>query len=153
MSEPPTCWGWRMCGCTDAGIELLRRERLDDVVVGPGVERLHYLGFLVSGRGHDDRHGAHRSDHAQQLPPVHIGEPQVEHHYVGRVLDGPLEPGHAGSHRVDLVAPFGQCPGHRLTDSVVVFDEEDRLHGLHDTVVAGSWWPGMGVLSGRLTRL
>ena len=75
-------------GRADArGDELAHRERLDEVVVGPDLERVDTV-VLGATRGDDDDRradalGARRLD---ELPAVQLGEHQVEHADV-RVLE------------------------------------------------------------------
>jgi len=57
-----------------AGVEPLGGVRLDHVVVGAGVEGADDLPFVVTGGGHDDRDGAHRTQHPQQFEPVDVGQ-------------------------------------------------------------------------------
>src|SRR6478609_2535922 len=42
--------------CPDPGDQLLRLERLDDVVVGPGFQAHHHIDRVALGSEHDDRH-------------------------------------------------------------------------------------------------
>ena len=64
--------------------QLAGAERLRQVVVGPGVERLD-LVRLLPARGDDhDRHGAPVADAAHDLDAVEVGQAEVEQHEVGR---------------------------------------------------------------------
>ena len=73
----------------DPGVQLLGAERLDDVVVRAGVERGDRGRVVVAGGGDDHRDRAHRPEHPQQLDAVDVGQPEVEHDEVRRVVEHP----------------------------------------------------------------
>src|SRR5262245_31472325 len=52
---------------SDARDQLLRAERLRDVVVGPKLEPLHAVSLLAPRRQHDDRQVRHRRIAAERL--------------------------------------------------------------------------------------
>ena len=87
------------------GQQLGQRERLDEVVVGAGVETLHTVVDGVAGGQHEDR----RVVAGRPQPPadgqaVEAGEPEVEHDRVGRAEAQDLQRGRAVGGRLDLVA-------------------------------------------------
>ena len=68
-----------------AGQQLGEGERLDQVVVGPGVEALHPVLDGVPGGEHEDGGVVAGGPHAPaDVEPVDGGQPDVEHHGVGR---------------------------------------------------------------------
>ena len=112
----------------DPGVELVGAERLDDVVVGAGVEGGDDRPVVVAGRGHDDRHRADRPQHAQQRRAVEVGQAEVEDDEVGALVDGMPQPRHAGRLRGDGMTAFGQRAHHRRADLGVVLDEQEHGH-------------------------
>ena len=75
----------------DASVDLLRREGLDDVVVGAGVEQPDDLELVVTRRPDDQRDGADGAEHLQEIAAVDVGETEIEHHHVGTLVDHRLE--------------------------------------------------------------
>ncbi len=63
---------------TDPCGEMFDRERLDDVVVGAGIEHPHDLLLVVACRGNQDRHLAQPPDHPQRIRPIDVRKPQIE---------------------------------------------------------------------------
>ena len=100
---------------TDPRLELGGRVRLDDVVVGPRVQRLHQARVVVAGAGDDHRHLAHRPQHRQHLGAVDVGEPEVEDDHVGAGVDGEREPGHPVGRGVDGVLAARAASGRPAT--------------------------------------
>src|SRR5258705_7245285 len=68
-----------------AGQELLTLERLDEVVVGPGVEPLDARLDGVAGGQHQDRHVVGGAQAARDLDAVEAGQPEVEDDEIGVV--------------------------------------------------------------------
>src|SRR5688572_732963 len=77
----------------DAGRQLLHRERLDQIVVGPQLERVDAVVLGAAGADDDDRRAdslaARLLDHA---PAVHARKHQVEHADVGLLVAETGEP-------------------------------------------------------------
>ena len=69
---------------SDACQELVDAERLRLVVVGPQVQRLDLVAFVLADREHDDRGGRPRPEPAADLEPADRREVQVEHDQVRR---------------------------------------------------------------------
>ena len=113
---------------SDAGVDLLGRERLHDVLVGAGVEQPDDLPLVVA-RGADD-HGdvAHRSQHLQEVAAVDVGEAEVEDHDVGRLVDDRLQRGQSERRLGDPVAARGERVDERDPDAIVVLDDEHLGH-------------------------
>ena len=115
----------------DAGDELLHRERLDQVVVGADLERVHAVVLGAARRDDQDRRadplGARLLD---QRPAVEAGQHQIEHEHVGPLVPQPCEADLARTH-ADRVEPGRvEVLRHALGDRVVVFDDQDLGHAI-----------------------
>jgi len=66
------------------GKKFIHAERLGDVVVSTGVQRLDLLAFLVTHREDDDRYLRHGAHSAAQLHAVQVGHGEVGDDQVGR---------------------------------------------------------------------
>ena len=64
--------------------QLLALERLDEVVVGAGVEPLDARFERVARGQHQDRHVVVLAQRLGDLDPVEAGEAEVEHDEVGQ---------------------------------------------------------------------
>ena len=72
--------------------ELLDRERLDEIVVGAGLEARDAVGHRVARRQHQDRGGDPlRPQAAAHRQPVEAGHRDVEHDELGRLALGQRE--------------------------------------------------------------
>ena len=93
-------------GRLDAGDELLHRERLDEVVVGADLERVHAVVLRAARADDDDRRpdpfGASRLD---ELPAVEPGQHEVEHAHVVLLVAQAREPCLAARRRVTASNP------------------------------------------------
>ena len=113
-------------GGADARDELLHREGLHEVVVGPDLERVHPVVLGPARRDDDDRRAdalaARLLDH---LPAVEAGEHQVEHADVGPFVPEAREPG-LPVRDADRVEPRRlEMTCHALGDDVIVLDDQD----------------------------
>src|SRR5215469_794121 len=61
------------------GFDLADAKRLDQVVIGSGVEHLHDFRLIVSGGGYDDRYLADRPQHPERLVAVEVRQPEIEY--------------------------------------------------------------------------
>ena len=113
----------------DAGAHFAEVERLDQIVVGAGIQALDADGDLVLRGGDDDRHGvAGGAQFAQQVEAAPVGQVEVEQHqFIGhgrqrqpRIIE-PLHPVDAMPARGDVVADGG-------AQHMVVFDQQ-YAHG------------------------
>ena len=116
-------------GGAHAGGELLHRERLDEVVVGTDLERVHAIVLGATGGHDDDRRSdplvPRLLDHA---PAVDAREHEVEHAHVGAFVSKSREAGLA-VRDADCVEPGRlEVARHAAGDDVVVFDDEDLRH-------------------------
>jgi hypothetical protein len=112
----------------DAGGQVLAGERLDQVVVGPGVEQPNDLGLLVAGGGDDDRGRGDRPHHLQRLLAVQVGQPEVEHDHLGRMAADLPDPVQGGACRPHGVRPLDEVGGDRRPYRGIVFDDEHAGH-------------------------
>jgi hypothetical protein len=109
--------------------QLLHRERLDEVVVGPDLERVHAVVLGPAGADDDDRRadplGPGRLD---QAPAVALRQHQVEDAHVRVLVPQACEPllPAAGDHGVEALGR--QMRGHPLCDHLVVLDDQHLRH-------------------------
>src|ERR1700693_28031 len=130
-----------------AGKELAKGERLDDVVVGPRVQPFDLVLDRVPRRQHEDLDAdASRANLAADIQPVAgAGEQEVEDQQVER---GGLEPREGGigiAHGLDRVALLRQSLLQKLRDLGLVLDDKHS----HDP---SPFPPGSLAGSGRLRR-
>ena len=116
--------------CAHARHELLHRERLDEIVVGADLERMHAVVLGAAGGDDDDR----RADplvprRLDQLPAVDAGQHQVEHADVRLLVAEPREPLRAVADRDRVEAGGAEMPRHSLRDHLVVLDDQNFRHG------------------------
>ena len=113
----------------DPGDELLGLERLDDVVVGAGLQAQHDVDGVGLRREHDDRHARLGADRPADVDAVHAGEHEVEQHDVRpQVPHGRQRPRAVADHGgVESLTP--QHDGQHLGQCRVVVDHQyARLH-------------------------
>ena len=111
------------------GDELLRLERLDDVVISTGLQPEDDVDGVGLRGQHDDRHTGLGADLAAHLEAVGAREHDVEQHHVGAVLAERSDRGGAVGDVVDLEAFVAQDdPEHLRQRQVVVDDEHATLH-------------------------
>jgi D-alanyl-D-alanine carboxypeptidase/D-alanyl-D-alanine-endopeptidase (penicillin-binding protein 4) len=113
-------------------------ERLDQVIVGAGVEADQLVLQRVAGGQHQHRGGALGvlAQLAAKIQTIHAGQHQVQHDHVVAVLGGQAQAGHAVRGIVEAVAAALEELADHLGDAAVVFDQQDqagavfsRLHG------------------------
>jgi len=114
----------------EAGLEVLCRIRLHDVVVGARVEQPDDLGLVVSSRCDDYRHISDRSNHAERFCAVEVWKAKVEDHNVESSRHRRLNTRHSRCGGVDLVASLRKPTRQRLPDPLIVFDNQDGRHAV-----------------------
>ena len=121
-------------GGADPRHELAHRERLHEVVVGADLERVHAV-VLGPARGddHDRRADPLRARRLDQLPPVELGQHQVEHADVGVLEPEPGEPELAAADDDRVESRRRQVLGHPVRDHIVVLDDQDLGHAPYDS--------------------
>src|SRR5512132_2684697 len=108
-----------------AGQQLLEGERLDQVVVGPGVQAADPVGHAVAGGEHEHRRpAAGLAQPPADLDPVQAGEHDVEHDGVVVPLAGPVQAVVAVQGGVDGVALLLQAPPQRPGHLELVLDKQ-----------------------------
>ena len=106
--------------------QLVEVERLDEVVVGAGVEPGHAVGHAVAGREHEDRRAqAVLAQPAAGLEAVDLRQVDVEHDHVVAVGGGHPERVLAGHRDVGQQAAFAQALTDQLGELDLVFHYED----------------------------
>jgi hypothetical protein len=113
----------------DPGVQLLRAERLHDVVVSTGVQQPHDGRVVVAGGGDDHGYVGDGPQHRQQGTAVEVGQAEVEHDDVRSLVDCRLQPGHRVRGGGDSVTSLAERAGQGCPDPRVVFDEQDLGHG------------------------
>ena len=109
-----------------AGQQFGQRERLDQVVVGPGIEALDPVVDGVAGRQHQDRRvvagAAHAPAHGEA---VDVGQPEIEDERVGRRLGKCLERFAARGYRDDVVPLEPERTVDGPPHGLIVVDHQD----------------------------
>ena len=123
----------------DPGQQLLEREWLRQVVIGPEVEALDPVIHPPPGAQHQDRNrGAPLAQALQHVQPVQVGQAEIEDHHTDVRVHGPPKRIAPGAHPLDAVAvraePFHQERG----DALLVLDDEQLHWGIRIQNVAPS---------------
>ena len=115
--------------CLHAGGELSHRERLDEVVVGADLERVHAVVLGAASGDDDDRRpdalAAGLLDHA---PAVDPREHEIEDADVGPLVAQPREPRLAVRDADGVEARRLEMASHPAGDDIVVLDDQDLRH-------------------------
>src|SRR3954451_1260937 len=109
----------------DPRAELAHGERLGDVVVGAQLEPDHLVDLLRLRGQHDDRHARASAQPPAHLEPVDVGEHEVEHHEVERLLGEARERLLPVRRRDHLLVVALQGGGQQRLDRHLVVDEQD----------------------------
>jgi hypothetical protein len=108
--------------------ELGRAEGLRQVVVGAEVQRRDLVLLRVADREDEDRYPAGAPDLPARREAVHVGEVQVQHHEIRRIVEDGADGGAAVARRSHHVATRGQRALDRTQDlRLVVHDQHDRV--------------------------
>ena len=113
----------------DPGDELLGLERLDDVVVGAGLQADHDVDGVALGGEHDDGYAGLRADLLADVDAVLAGQHQVEQHHVGPVVVERLQREVAAGHHPPVEPLLAQHDREHLRQRGVVVHDEDATLG------------------------
>jgi hypothetical protein len=113
---------------TDASGQLLRHDRLGHVVVGTRLEPGDHVVRVGLRGDHDDRHDALGAQGTAHVEARHVRESQIEQHQIGRSAAELDEAGLTAGRLANVVALVLERHRQRQSDSVVVFDEQQRFH-------------------------
>jgi hypothetical protein len=128
----------------DAGHDLAREKRLQDVVVGPDLESGHAIGLRIAGGQHENRElDTLRPQASADFEAVEAGQQHVEHDdaEVGLRVE-PREREVTAIRVLDGVTEVAQFGDQQLRDAVIVLDHENAGHRLRrfrlDAAIIGS---------------
>jgi len=122
-------WGLRGTRGGETYEQLVERERLDHVVVGPGVEPVHPVTDGVAGGQDEDRDVvAALAEHAGGLKAVHARHHHVHDDRVRCVADELRQRLHTVGGGLDIVTGIRQGTGERIAHGLIVVHHQD-LHG------------------------
>src|SRR6201996_3147051 len=111
--------------CPDPSPQLIDVKRLDQVVIGPGVEPVDPVRNGITRRQHEHRNPvALPPEQPAHLQPVDVRQADVKHH---RVRDGARhleERVGAGLRQHHLVAGQAQRPAQHISQAPVIVDDE-----------------------------
>src|SRR5205085_4039010 len=112
------------------GKQLAHAERLGDVVVRAGVERLDLRLLLMARREHHDRHRRPLADSADELAAVVVGQREVDDGEVGPVRTG-VDRAALGGGRLNDAEPLGaeRTPEETADLRLVLYHEDSRHAG------------------------
>src|SRR5271165_2216247 len=88
----------------NAGQQFATAERLGDVVIGSGIQRLDLAALLAANREHDDRDLRNFAELAAQLDAVHVRHSEVGDHQVGDEVLHDFERGFTVVGHANLIA-------------------------------------------------
>ena len=109
--------------------ELLHGERLDEVVVGPDLERMDAVVLGAAGADdHDRRPDSLLAGGLEQPPAVEPREHEVEHADVGMLVAQARQARLALVHPDRVESGRDEVAGHPVGDDIVVLDDENLRH-------------------------
>ncbi len=111
------------------GKQLVHRERLGDVIVGAGVQRLDLVGAVGAAGQHDDRRVGPPPQALNDLHAIQVRQAEIQDHQVGGIFRGQLECLGAGPGGVHLVLPHPQVDPQRAEYLRLVVDHQHGRHG------------------------
>jgi len=113
---------------SNPSLKLRGRIRLDQVVVGAGIERGNYVLVTVTSRGHYDGDVRDRSQHSEQFGTVQVGQAEIENHQVGFASHDEFQSLQGCRRRLNMVTAIGQSVGGQPPNMRIVLDDNDRRH-------------------------
>src|SRR6516225_9274540 len=116
----------------DPGHQFLGLERLNDVVVGPGLQAQDHVDGVGLGRQHDDRHARFRADLTAYIDSVRAREHQVQQHQIRPGIPECLDRLIAVSYEGRLETLTAKHDTEHLGEGgVVIDDQHTSFHGPH----------------------
>src|SRR5690625_1012577 len=112
--------------------QFLDGERLDQVIISPGIEPDDLVVNAVLGGQDDDRRVGGLADAARDLKSVQYGQHQVENHQVGIDFAVLRKAGDSVIGDDGVVVLGLQFKIDELGDLLLVFDDEDQWFAFHD---------------------
>ena len=106
--------------------QLFDHDRLDDVVVGPGLKSGDDVGGVAARTGDDDRHLAAGADLTDQVSTVRVAEHDIDEQDVGLVAFVGGQPLRHVGRLDDLKALLTEGKSQGSADPVVILDEQCR---------------------------
>ncbi len=110
-----------------AGEELARLERLGQIVVGADLQADDAVCGIPARGEHQHRRVLFRAQLAAHLESVDVGQHQVEHQRVKRLMRKPLESGAASGLDRNAKPRLAEILGNHLGEPGIVFDQENAL--------------------------
>jgi hypothetical protein len=112
----------------DAGYELRRAERLDDIVVGAETQSADFVDVFPLGRYHEDRNLFFGPDALADVEAVHPGQHDVQQNEIVCAVEGPVQAFYAvgldvtfdGIGFEEILFQFG--------DFLIIFNDEYFFH-------------------------
>ena len=106
-------------------------ERLDDVIVGTNLQPDDAVDFFLARGQKHDRQGGKLTDAATDFKAAFVGQANVQHQQVDRVVAQPLHALASQTAPVDVEAFGAQGIHQRIGDGGLVFDNQNPVrHGL-----------------------
>ena len=117
--------------------QLLRAERLGDVIVGAQLQAEDAVDLLAACGQHDDRRVRGGAQPAGDLQPVDFGQHEVKHHQVEALARQQVQRCLTILRGRHLKAGSLQIEADDLSDAGLVIDHQNSLfaHGLHSFLI------------------
>ncbi|MNZ11343.1 hypothetical protein D3C78_282060 [compost metagenome] len=108
-----------------AGLELVEVERLDQVIVGAGIQASDAVfGCIARGKDQNRQAVAPRPHPAQQLDATQPRQPEVEDHQVECFVLQGMQPAQAIAQPVEGIALLAQPVADPLTQSGIILNQQ-----------------------------
>ena len=104
-------------------MQLRATERLDQIVVGAGLENGDDLRIAVAGGGDDDRDVIDRPQHCEHVTAVEVGQSQIEHHQVRMLGHDQVQGLCSGGRGGHGMPALSQCSDQAGPDVRIVLDQ------------------------------
>ena len=114
----------------ESDLDLLRRERLDEVIKGPILHAFHgRLDRAEAGGDHHERSLRSELDGFEQVGAFAVGQTDIDEHEVEVVLVEAILGGRQSGDGGDVVAALPKLGLEVLADDEIVFQDDDFLNG------------------------